>query len=121
MVNLIHQGQQPSDFTFGDARARKPAQIVTRQISNQPPFVFTKRHAARHQQLQVFGLHAQPPARLTTMPCPFSISTMRSQWSPCTSITPSLTVPPEPQAVLSCLPNAVSAVASSASPFTRVT
>src|SRR3990167_7555730 len=42
-------------------------------------------------------------------------------WSPWISITPSFTVPPVPQAALSCLPSAVSPAASSATPLTRVT
>ena len=42
-------------------------------------------------------------------------------WSPCTSTTPSLTVPPEPQLARSSLANNASAAASSARPRTRVT
>ena len=63
----------------------------------------------------------QPPARLTANPCAFNHSTIRSQWSPCTSITPSLTVPPLPHKVLSCLPRAIKLSPDKTTPYTIVT
>ena len=56
-------------------------------------------HAAIKHSLSSYHLH--PPARLTCQPSAFKLTITRSQWSPCSSTTPSLTVPPEPQAVLS--------------------
>ena len=60
---------------------------------------------------------AYPPDRLTENPCALSSSITRSTWSPWISRVPSLAVPPDPQAVRSCLPSAASATASSGKPF----
>jgi len=57
VVNFVHQAQQAADFTLGHTLAYKPAQVVARQIDYQPALVLAKGHGARHQQLQVFGVH----------------------------------------------------------------
>jgi len=51
----------------------------------------------------------------------FSQATTLSAWSPWISTTPSFTVPPLPQAALSCLAHAASAASSSGRPRTTVT
>ncbi len=54
-------------------------------------------------------------------PCACNSSITLSQWSPCTSMTPSLTVPPVPHCVFNSFPNSFNAVGSNKAPRTTVT
>ena len=57
VVKLEHQRQQPANFAFWKTFPRKPGQVIAWQISDQPAFVFAKRHLARHQQFKIFRVH----------------------------------------------------------------
>lgn len=57
MIQLLHQCQQPTDFSFGKTGAGEPVQIVAGQIGNQVTLILAIGHDARHQQLQVFRIH----------------------------------------------------------------
>jgi len=59
VIQLLHQRQQLPQFAMRKSNARKPVQILTRQIGNQVPLVFTERHRARDQQLKMPMLHLQ--------------------------------------------------------------
>jgi hypothetical protein len=59
VINLVHQGQQTTQFGLGKTLARKPVEVVARQIGNQAPMVFSERHGAGDKQLQVLGVHAR--------------------------------------------------------------
>ena len=58
MINLARQGQQAAQLAGWEAFARKPVQVVARQVGYQAAFVFTVGHGHGHQFLQVFGLHS---------------------------------------------------------------
>lgn len=57
MVDLLHQGQQASDFALGKSLARKPVEIISGQVGNQAALVFAVRHDAGDEELEVFGGH----------------------------------------------------------------
>jgi hypothetical protein len=61
VVNFVHKHEQPADFTVGESLAGKPVQVVTGQIGDKPAFVPAIRHAPRHQELEVLGVHAVSP------------------------------------------------------------
>jgi|GEM_PF-3504082 len=57
VIDLMHKRQQPPDFAIRKALAGKPGQIMTGHIGKQAPLVLAERHAARHQFVEVFGIH----------------------------------------------------------------
>ena len=57
MVDLLHQRQQATDLARWKTDTGEPVEVIARQIGDQRALVFAKRHAGRHQALQVFGLH----------------------------------------------------------------
>jgi hypothetical protein len=44
VVNLQHQGQEAAYFPIRKSLARKPGQVVSRQIRQQRALVFAERH-----------------------------------------------------------------------------
>ena len=65
--------------------------------------------------------NSYPPARLTLYPRAVNFAITFSQWSPCISIFPSLTVPPEPHNFLSCCASVVSSASLPITPSITVT
>jgi hypothetical protein len=53
----MHQRQQRAQFSRRETLARKPRQVVARQVGNDSPLVLAKGHGAGHQQLQGFRFH----------------------------------------------------------------
>jgi len=51
VVNLMHQCQQPANLALGKAFARKPCQVITREVGQKNAFVFPKRHGHRDERL----------------------------------------------------------------------
>ena len=68
---------------FGKYKGR----IIADLPGNDAPFVLAKRHGASDQQVRLW-VHAQPP-HVHGKTLVFKVSITRSQWSPCTSMTPS--------------------------------
>ena len=58
VVNLMHQLQKLADLALGKPLARKPIEVVARQIGDQAALVFAKRHGRIDQFDQVIGLQA---------------------------------------------------------------
>lgn len=59
MIQFLHQCQQLPELAGRKTFAGEPIEILPRQIGDQAAFVFTERHLAGNQKLQVFGVHKQ--------------------------------------------------------------
>ena len=61
VIQLVHQGYEFAYFAWRKTFARKPAEVMSRQIGDQAALVFPERHFADHQELQVFRVHHRLP------------------------------------------------------------
>lgn len=57
VVKLVHERQQLAQFTAWKSLARKPAEIVPRQVRDDAAFVFPVRHFTGQEELKVFRFH----------------------------------------------------------------
>ena len=55
VIDLEHQLQQLADLPFGKTFARKPVQIVVRQVRNDHALVLAKGHGRGEQLFEIFG------------------------------------------------------------------
>ena len=57
VVDFLHQGQQTTQFTVGETFTGEPIQVGSRQVGNDPAFVFAEGHLAGDEQFEFFGIH----------------------------------------------------------------
>ncbi|MNU10494.1 hypothetical protein D3C72_2576700 [compost metagenome] len=53
----MHERQQLPQLTLGETLARKPVQVIARQVGQQRAFVFAIGHLGGDKALQFFRIH----------------------------------------------------------------
>lgn len=57
VVDFMHQGEQSPDFPLREALPGEPGKVGAGKVSDESAFVFTERHRAGGELLQIFGVH----------------------------------------------------------------
>lgn len=64
VVDFMHEREQATDLTGGDALTGKPVQVVSLLVHQQTPFVLAKGHLYGDQLLEILEIHGVSGVRV---------------------------------------------------------